>query len=282
MTVKTGLKAQAVQMKSVGADAGEFEALVAVFNNIDSYGDVIVKGAFADTLSEWQGSGYPIPVVWSHDKDDPFSHIGHVTEAKETDTGLLVKAQLDLENPKAAQVHRLLKGGRVKEFSFAFSYDPADVNPTKRDGVEVRELKRLKLYEVGPTLVGANPATELMSVKSLEGSAGDAEGKSEGDDEGGVEDPQAMLVGARAALSDTIDRLNEVVSVASDMVGRIDGMLGREDDGAEDSDDSDDASRSQAGEDEAHAGKSDPAPAVRSAEDHQNLAAIYAALAGGD
>lgn len=281
MTVQTGLKAQAAHVKSVGADEGTFEAIVAVFNNIDSYGDVILKGAFADTLDEWAGSGYPIPVVWSHDKDDPFSHIGHVTEAKETDTGLLVKGALDLENPKAAQVHRLLKGGRVKEFSFAFSYSPEDVNPAKREGVEVRELKRLKLYEVGPTLVGANPATQLLSVKSAGEPTEDLEAKT--DEEGGADEEGEEQEGdgqddARAAydqVSDLIDRLATAVSDAYGILERLDGMIGREsgDSG------SGDASRSQPPGDEAQQGKSsEGGSADRSAEEQKNLAALWAAI----
>jgi HK97 family phage prohead protease len=152
------------QVKATGDGAGEFEAIVAVFGNVDSGGDVIVKGAFTDTLTEWQASGDPIPVVWSHDSNDPFSHIGSVVEASETDTGLLVKGQLDLENPKAAQVFKLLKGRRVTQFSFAYSV--LDAGPTEIDGIKATELRRLKLYEVGPTLVGMNQATELLSAKS--------------------------------------------------------------------------------------------------------------------
>lgn len=152
------------QVKATGEDTGEFEAIVAVFGNVDSGGDVIVKGAFADTLAEWGASGDPIPVVWSHDSNDPFSHIGSVVEASETDTGLLVKGQLDLDNPKAAQVHKLLKGRRVTQFSFAYSV--MDGGPTVVDGENAFELRKLKLYEVGPTLVGMNQATELLSAKS--------------------------------------------------------------------------------------------------------------------
>jgi HK97 family phage prohead protease len=152
------------QVKATGGDAGEFEAIVAVFGNVDSGGDVIVKGAFADTLTEWGASGDPIPVVWSHDSNDPFSHIGSVVEASETDTGLLVKGQLDLDNPKAAQVFKLLKGRRVTQFSFAYSV--LDGGPVQKDGESFYELRRLKLYEVGPTLVGMNQATELLSAKS--------------------------------------------------------------------------------------------------------------------
>lgn len=152
------------QVKATGDDAGEFEAIVAVFGNVDSGGDVIAKGAFADTLTEWKAAGDPIPVVWSHDSNDPFSHIGSVLEASETDTGLLVKGLLDLENPKAAQVFKLLKGRRVTQFSFAYSV--MDSGPIEVDGVKATELRSLKLYEVGPTLVGMNQSTELLSAKS--------------------------------------------------------------------------------------------------------------------
>lgn len=152
------------QVKAAGDDTGEFEAIVAVFGNVDSGGDIIAKGAFADTLAQWKDAGDPIPVVWSHDSNDPFSHIGSVLEASETDTGLLVKGLLDLDNPKAAQVHKLLKGRRVTQFSFAYSV--MDSGPVEVDGVKATELRSLKLYEVGPTLVGMNQSTELLSAKS--------------------------------------------------------------------------------------------------------------------
>jgi hypothetical protein len=37
------------------------------------------------------------------------AHIGEVTRAKETDEGLYVKAQLDMQDPAAAKVFRLMK-----------------------------------------------------------------------------------------------------------------------------------------------------------------------------
>lgn len=155
-----------VRVKAAAGDAGEFEAVVAAFGNVDSYGDVIIKGAFAGTLEDWSAKGDPIPVVWSHDSNDPFSHIGHVIEASETDAGLKVRAQLDMENPKAVQVFKLLKARRVTQFSFAYSVE--DSGPVKVDGKDATELRALKVYEVGPTLVGANQETELLSAKSLD------------------------------------------------------------------------------------------------------------------
>ena len=152
-----------------GTDDGVFEAIVATWD-IDSYGDKIVKGAFADTLAEWKDRGDPIPVIWSHMSFDPDMHLGTVEEAEERDEGLWVKARLDLDQPKAAQVYRLLKGRRVTQFSFAFDVleggfvEKVD-DDTKADE-SYYELRKLKLYEVGPCLIGVNQETELLAVKA--------------------------------------------------------------------------------------------------------------------
>ncbi|WP_432027454.1 HK97 family phage prohead protease [Streptomyces sp. 1222.5] len=156
--------------ESDGLGAGEFTAIVSVFGNEDSVGDVVMPGAFTEDLDRWKSTGDPIPVIWSHDWGDPFSHIGEVTEAKETPAGLLVTGRLDLDNPKAEQVFRLLKGRRVTQFSFA--YDIEDGGWGERDGREVYELRRLKVHEVGPTLLGANQETELLAAKAAHMASG--------------------------------------------------------------------------------------------------------------
>ncbi|WP_394621293.1 HK97 family phage prohead protease [Lentzea sp. JNUCC 0626] len=166
------IKTAPVQIKAAGAqdgtDEGVFEAIVSAFDVVDTYGDVVLPGAFTETLKEWADSGDPIPVLWSHAATDPDYHIGWVLAAEERDEGLWVRAQIDpddLADPKskAAKVYRLLKGRRVKQFSFAF--DVLDAGWAERDGNDVYELRRLKLYEVGPTLVGVNQSTELLDVK---------------------------------------------------------------------------------------------------------------------
>ena len=179
-TATTYLKTRDVLVKAVaGADGstydgvdlaeGEFIALVSAFGNVDSYGDVVMPGAFADTIAAHEASGDPIPVVWAHQWADPFSHIGHVLKAWETEDGLLVHAALDLEdNPTARQVHRLLRSKRIRQFSFAFDVQEAGWGIRKNaDGqdVDVYELRRLDLNEVGPCLLGVNRETELRDVK---------------------------------------------------------------------------------------------------------------------
>lgn len=144
---------------------GQFDALVSVFGNVDAYGDVVMPGAFSRTLKEWEASGYKIPVYWGHQMSDPDFNIGEIVSAVETERGLQVRAQLDLDSPKAAQVYRLLKGGRVKEFSFGYSV--RDASWADQDGQEVYQLHDVDLYEVSVVPVGANPETELQSVKTL-------------------------------------------------------------------------------------------------------------------
>jgi HK97 family phage prohead protease len=146
-----------------GTEEGVFEAIVAAYN-VDSVGDRIVPGAFKASLDAWEASGSPIPVIWSHKSDDPDYHIGYVEKAEERPEGLWVRARIDTDAPKAAQVYRLLKGRRVKSFSFAYDIDEA--RPGKKDdGTDVQELHRLTLHEVGPCLIGANRATALLDVK---------------------------------------------------------------------------------------------------------------------
>lgn len=143
------------------APDGTFEALVSVFGNVDHAGDRVVKGAFAKSLERWGQSGDPIPVVFSHRWDDLDAHIGKVLTAEETDEGLLVTAQLDIEDdPAAAKVHRLLKDRRIREFSFA--YDVLD----EKAANGANELLELDIIEVGPTLKGMNPETVLVAAKN--------------------------------------------------------------------------------------------------------------------
>ncbi len=138
-------KSAPTSVKNFDVDTGVFEAIVSVFDNVDSYGDVVRKGAFEKTLANWETKGAPIPVLWSHRTDDPDMNIGHVLEAKELDRGLWIKAQLDMEAPKGQTVYRLMKGGRVREFSFAYSV--TDGSPKTKDGESFYEIRAVDLFE---------------------------------------------------------------------------------------------------------------------------------------
>lgn len=140
-------------------------AVVSVFSNVDAQGDRVMPGAFRRSLAAWKASGDPIPFLWSHQWQDPMAHIGVVRDAYETDNGLEIWAEVDDSTPFAKQVLKLLRERRVTEFSFAYNIPPSGERRGK-DGAN--ELHQLEIIEVGPTLRGANSATELLDVKSVQ------------------------------------------------------------------------------------------------------------------
>ncbi|PTR42037.1 hypothetical protein C8K38_111206 [Rhodococcus sp. OK611] len=154
-----------------GLAEGEFIGYASVFGNVDSYGDVVMPGAFAADLERWAAKGDPIPALFGHNMTDPDYNIGEVLAAEEDETGLKVHVRLDLESPKAAQVYRLLKGRRVNQMSFAYDVLEGGYEKRKKDGSDESEefyaLRELKLYEVSVVPIGANQETSILDVKSI-------------------------------------------------------------------------------------------------------------------
>jgi HK97 family phage prohead protease len=88
-------------------------------------------------------------------------------ETREVDgkRGLWGRAKLFLgEHAEADKCYAGLREGALKQFSFA--YDVIEASYEERDGIEIRLLKKVEVFEWGPTLVGANRETELITVKS--------------------------------------------------------------------------------------------------------------------
>lgn len=163
-----GAKTLTVKFKTDGLAEGEFIGYASVFGNKDSYGDVVIKGAFTKTLAEWERKGIPIPIYWEHNTADPDFNLGAVVEATEDDRGLKIHGRLDMESPKSAQSYRLLKSGRVNQMSFAYSIiDGAFIMPEGENaGESYFELRELDLYEVSIVPIGANQQTEILAVKT--------------------------------------------------------------------------------------------------------------------
>ncbi|MGC5249502.1 HK97 family phage prohead protease [Gordonia sp. DT219] len=184
---------------------GEFIAYASVFGNRDSYGEVVQKGAFAESLAEWAKGDNPIPLLWGHNFADPDYNLGFLKEAVEDDRGLKVHAVLDMESPKAAQVYRLLKSGRVAQMSFAFDVEKETfVEPESEDNGDGTKtitpgywsLEKLKIHEVSVVPLGANQETEVLAVKSAADALRAKAGK-------------ALSAKNESVIRETVDRLEE-------------------------------------------------------------------------
>jgi HK97 family phage prohead protease len=195
-----------VQVKALDDKAGRVEAIVSVFGNVDLGGDRVVKGAFAKSIEKWKASGNPVPVIFSHDWSDLWSHIGAVESLEETDRGLKAVYTLDVaDNPAAAQVYRLMKRGTLKEHSFGYLVNDSK---TKSDGVT--ELLDLDIIEIGPTLKGMNPETEVLAVKSALEEVTAAHDKEQEPD--GAKAGRVLSKANEAKLRSAMDAIAQVLS----------------------------------------------------------------------
>lgn len=179
---------------------GTVEGYAATFDREpDSYGDVIAKGAFARTLTEWSQKEQPIPLLYGHNTTDPEMNIGRVTDAYEDERGLHVRAEFDADNPKAQYVRKLAKEGRLYQFSFAYSVRDA-METELEDGAKAYELRDLDLYEVSLVQIPANQHAVVTGIKS----------------------------GRRNSKADA-DELRQIRALAAQITQAINGLLADED-----------------------------------------------------
>lgn len=129
----------------------------------DSYGDIVIKGAFTETLKKRKATGHPFPLCFNHD----FGQIiGAVAEAEEDDFGLKIKASF-LNTALAQEKRELVKEGIIWQFSFAYSVLGSE-EPTaeeKKQGI-FQKLTKLDLYEVSLVPVPANQTAIVTEVKN--------------------------------------------------------------------------------------------------------------------
>lgn len=217
----------------------------------DSYGDVVAKGAFAESIERIKAEGKAIPLLWNHDSYDLKSFIGTVTDLAEDDHGLKFTATFD-GTERAQRARELASDGRLCKFSFAYSIlDQGTV--TLEDGTEANELRKLDIHEVSLVMYPANPDTSVVEVKASNvkvadpREADDAIAKSIEDATGFLVQeigykltadampevtitavaPDGLKAGRRHSKKDA-DALREVLSKLSDIQSIVNGLLENE------------------------------------------------------
>ena len=151
-------KSYPMEVKEVN-DEGYFSGYGSVFDVVDDWGDVIVRGAFASTLQK------KTPVMlWQHDSAEP---IGIYERIQEDDIGLWVEGRLLLELEKGREAHILLKNRAIRGLSIGFV--PLGWEWETRDNNRVRVLKDIDLWEVSLVTFPANPKAVVDEVKTVRG-----------------------------------------------------------------------------------------------------------------
>lgn len=146
----------------LAADTGKFEGYASTFNNVDSYGDTILPGAYKDTLS---ANGLPKMFILHRSYELP---IGKWLDASEDSKGLYVKGELTPGLSMANDVGAALKHGTLDGLSIGYALRKADYQPSdKLEGGRI--IKKVSLLsEISPVTFPADSFAriDLASVKS--------------------------------------------------------------------------------------------------------------------
>jgi HK97 family phage prohead protease len=162
----------ALEVKRTSDNAGEmtFSGYGAVFDNVDSYGDVITKGAFADTLARAKSTNdWPVMLLqhggWGMGAED-VTPIGIWTAMEEDNIGLKIEGKF-ADTPRGREAYALLKmTPRPAITGLSIGYIAKEWEMRSRPEEPRRTLKKVDLLEVSLVTFPANPKARVQSVKS--------------------------------------------------------------------------------------------------------------------
>lgn len=153
-------KSFAFKATAVDEAAGTFKGYASVFGNVDSYGEVVAAGAFAESLKAIKASGDPLPILWQHKWD---TVIGGATELKEDEKGLYTAGELLINDlPESKRAHTLMTKRLVTGISIGYYVEDSSFDEKKG----IRTLKKLDLKEYSIVTFPANGLARVDEVKS--------------------------------------------------------------------------------------------------------------------
>lgn len=150
-----------LEIKAVD-DEGHIEGYGSVFNVIDSYRDIVLPGAFEETIAKHKKDGTKPAMLWQHRTDLP---VGVWNEFEEDDHGLALAGDFVLEVQQAKEAHALTKAGAVTGMSIGFTVPKGgeEYNEEHR----VWNISKIDLWEVSIVTFPANKEAQISEVKHL-------------------------------------------------------------------------------------------------------------------
>lgn len=164
------LKALQSFVKSI--EGRKVTGIASVFGNIDSYGDIVHKGAFKKTIEE---NGARVKHLWMHDPwQPPTAKIIELSEISRTELPDVVKEKFPqakgglqvvreyLDTPRGNEILAGIQAGAINEMSIGYDslkWDIEEIKEGEAKGMIVRNLRELRLWDVSDVTFGANEAT---------------------------------------------------------------------------------------------------------------------------
>jgi len=143
-------------------ESGIFKGYGSMFGGEpDSYGDIVMKGAFVDSLSKGGRNGTGVAMLWQHDPSKPLGVWNQIEEDKK---GLYVEGQLAINTQLGKEAYELMKMGAVRGLSIGYQLNKDGYEMDKEN--KVRKLKNIDLWEISPVTFPASTRAQITGVKA--------------------------------------------------------------------------------------------------------------------
>jgi HK97 family phage prohead protease len=169
-------QSKAIRVKAEDVrDDGTFAGYGSVFNVQDGGYDIVLPGAFAETLAEHKAAGTMPKLLWQH---DPWEPIGIWSDVREDARGLYCEGKLLLDIELGRKAHVLLKHRAIDGLSIGYEcldWEVEESEPAPASsgpggmyvwcGPQVRRLKKINLWEVSVVTFPMNTEARVNTVK---------------------------------------------------------------------------------------------------------------------
>lgn len=137
-------------------DEGEFEGYAATYGNRDLGDDIILAGAFDESLRERPAKR--VKMLWQHKTDEP---IGVWTDFTSDSKGLFARGKLILTTAGGKEAHEFMKAGAIDSLSIGFRVREFSIDREDK----VRIVEKADLVEVSAVTFPMNPEALIAGVK---------------------------------------------------------------------------------------------------------------------
>jgi len=139
-------------------DVGAFFGYASTFGNTDKANDVIVKGAFSQSLDSWKTQHKGFPNIY--DEHNRYHCLGICKALEEDDVGLSMHGLLFTQHiEKAREVHQLWQSGLKHSLSIGFYVQKSSM------AHGVRYIEKINLLEISIVTNPCNAQAQIHTFK---------------------------------------------------------------------------------------------------------------------
>jgi len=200
-----------MDLKAFDEEEGIFKGYASVFGNEDSHGDVMMKGAFTNSLKDTSR----VKILKMHKMNE--LPIGKPIRMFEDEKGLFVEGKIS-DTTDGRDVKALIKDGVFTELSIGYFPLRDRFNEKKQ-----RELLEVEVFEFSPVTLASNDKALISSYKNLEGGEGVSKAEEEEEEEEKVkvtdEDEEEKATKNPERMEAAFAKIKEGMKEISDIMG---------------------------------------------------------------